>query len=214
MLTETKKIEILIADDHPIFRQGLKHVLAEASDMVVASEVSDGSELLEKIRKENFHIVILDISMSGKSSLDTLKQLKSEKPKLAVIVLSVYPEDHYAVRFIKAGASGYLNKESPPDQLMAAIRKVAAGGKYVSPELTEKLAFDFTNPDKQSHEFLSDREYQVFCMIAAGKSLTLIGKELCLSVKTVGTHRTHILEKMKMKNNAQLIRYAIHNQLI
>ncbi len=208
------KIKILVADDHPIFRQGLKNTFSETTDIEVVSEASDGNELLEKIKGEDASLVLLDITMAGKSSLDTLKQLKIEMPKLPVLVLSVYSEDHYAVRFIKAGASGYLNKESSPEILMEAVRKVASGGKYVSPELKEKLAFDFTNHDKQPHEFLSDREYQVFCMIGSGLSLTEIGKELSLSVKTIGTHRTHILEKMKLKNNAQLIQYAILNNLV
>lgn len=208
------KIRILIADDHPIFRQGLKHAFSETSDLEVAGEASNGSELLEKIRSGNYSVILLDISMAGKDSLDTLKQLKTERPKLPVLVLSVYPEDRFAVRFIRAGASGYLTKESVSDQLLDAVRKVARGGRYVSQALTEKLAFDFADHEKQPHEYLSDREYQVFCMIGAGKSLTEIGKELSLSVKTVGTHRTHILEKMKMKNNAQLIQYAILNSLV
>ncbi|MBI4383786.1 MAG: response regulator transcription factor [Nitrospinae bacterium] len=211
---DSAKIKILIADDHPIFRQGLKHAFSDTPDLEVAGEASNGAELLEKVRTGAYHVVLLDISMGGKSSLETLKQLKVERPKMAVLVLSVYPEDQYAMRFIRAGASGYLTKESVSDQLMEAVRKVARGGRYVSHALTEKLAFDFADHEKLPHEYLSDREYQVFCMIGAGKSLTEIGKELSLSVKTVGTHRTHILEKMKMRNNAQLIQYAILNQLV
>ena len=211
---EKEKIRILIADDHPIFRQGLKFALTENSDMEVAGEVANGVDLLDKVRKEDFSVVLLDISMGGQNSLDTLKQLKIDKPKLPVLVLSVYPEDTFAVRFIKAGASGYLTKEEDSDILMTAIRKIAGGGRYTSPELTEKLAFDFAGQDKPPHEYLTDREYQVFTMIVQGKSLTKIGQDLGLSVKTIGTHRTHILEKMKMQNNAQLIQYAILNKII
>lgn len=211
---KTGKINILIADDHPIFRQGLKHAFSETADLAVVGEASNGFEALEKIRSMDINVVLLDISMAGQSSLDTLKQIKVEKPKLPVLVLSVYPEDQCAVRFIRAGAAGYLTKESISDQLLDAVRKVATGGRYVSQTLTEKLAFDFADPEKRPHELLSDREFQVFCMIGGGKSLTQIGKDLSLSVKTVGTHRTHILEKMKMKTNAQLIQYAILNQLV
>ena len=211
---EKNKIKILIADDHPIFRKGLKFALNQNSDMDVTGEVSNGIELLEKIRKEEYNLVLLDISMGGQNSLDTLKQLKIDKPKLPVLVLSVYPEDTFAVRFIRAGASGYLTKEEDSDILMMAVRKIAQGGRYTSTELTEKLAFDFAGQDKPPHEYLTDREYQVFTMIVNGKSLTKIGEDLGLSVKTIGTHRTHILEKMKMENNAQLIQYAILNKVI
>lgn len=208
------KIKILIADDHPIFRQGLKHAFSETADLEVAGEAASGPEVLEKIRTLDLNVVLLDISMAEQSSLDTLKQMKIDRPKLPVLILSVYPEDQCAMRFIRAGAAGYLTKESISDQLLEAVRKVAGGGRYVSQALTEKLAFDFADPQKKPHEYLSDREFQVFCMIGSGKSLTQIGKDLSLSVKTVGTHRTHILEKMKMKNNAQLIQYAIHNNLV
>jgi DNA-binding NarL/FixJ family response regulator len=151
--------------------------------------------------------------MPGKSGLDLLKQLKSEHPKLPILILSVYPEEQYAVRFLKAGASGYLTKESAAEKLAEAIRKIAGGGKYASTEVIEKLAFNFSNSDKAPHETLSDREFQVFGMISVGKSLTEIGVELSLSVKTISTHRTRILEKMKMKKNAELIRYAITRNL-
>jgi DNA-binding NarL/FixJ family response regulator len=152
--------------------------------------------------------------MPGKGGLEVLKQLKTEYPKIPVLILSVYPESQYAVRFIKAGASGYLSKESSVDTLLDAVRKVSKGGNYASADITEKLAFDFLNVDKPPHELLSDREYQVFSMIATGKSLTEIGNELSLSVKTISTHRTRILDKMKMKKNAELIHYAIQHELI
>ena len=211
---DQKPIKIIIADDHPLFRRGLKHALEETDDIEVACEADNGDELLSLIKGDEFDMVLLDIAMPGKSGLDLLKQLKSEYPKLPILVLSVYPEEQYAVRFIKAGASGYLTKESASEKLVEAIRKVADGGKYASQTITEKLAFDFSDYEKPLHERLSDREYQVFGMISVGKSLTEIGKELSLSVKTISTHRTRILEKMKMKKNAELIHYAITRNLL
>ena len=211
---DQKPIKIIIADDHPLFRRGLKHALEETDDIEVACEADNGDELLSLIKGDEFDMVLLDIAMPGKSGLDLLKQLKSEYPKLPILVLSVYPEEQYAVRFIKAGASGYLTKESASEKLVEAIRKVADGGKYASQTITEKLAFDFSDYEKPLHERLSDREYQVFGMISVGKSLTEIGKELSLSVKTISTHRTRLLEKMKMKKNAELIHYAITQNLI
>ncbi len=215
MITEcTSKIRILIAEDHPLFRQGLKNTFKETPDIEVVSEVDNSNDILGKVRDNDVSLVLLDISMPGKGGLEVLKQLKAEFPKIPVLILSVNPENQYAVRFIKAGASGYLTKESPIDTLLEAVRKVAQGGNYASSGITEKLAFDFLNTDKAPHELLSDREYQVFTMIATGKSLTEIGVELSLSVKTISTHRTRILEKMKMKKNAELIHYAIQHQLI
>ncbi len=215
MIAECKsKIKILIADDHPLFRQGLKNAFGDTSDIEVVTEVDNSNDILGKVREHSLNLVLLDISMPGKGGLEVLKQLKTEFPKIPVLVLSVYPENQYAVRFIKAGASGYLTKESSIDTLLDAVRKVAQGGNYASADITEKLAFDFLNIDKPPHELLSDREYQVFSMIATGKSLTEIGNELSLSVKTISTHRTRILEKMKMKKNAELIHYAIQHELI
>jgi len=200
MMTECKsKIKILIADDHPLFRQGLKNAFSETPDIEVVDEAVNGNDVLGKVREHDLNLVLLDISMPGKGGLEVLKQLKAEHPKIPVLILSVYQENQYAVRFIKAGASGYLTKESSIDTLLEAVRKVAQGGNYASADITEKLAFDFLNIDKPLHELLSDREYQVFSMIATGKSLTEIGNELSLSVKTISTHRTRILEKMKMK---------------
>jgi DNA-binding NarL/FixJ family response regulator len=215
MKASTKEtIKVIIADDHPLFRRGLKHALEETSDIEVIGEASNGENLLSMIKADNLDIVLLDISMPGKSGLDLLKQLKSEHSKLPILILSVYPEEQYAVRFIKAGASGYLTKESAAEKLAEAIRKIAAGGKYASTAVIEKLAFDFSDSEKPLHETLSDREYQVFGMIAIGKSLTEIGVDLSLSVKTISTHRTRILEKMKMKKNAELIHYAITRNLL
>lgn len=211
---EKETIKIVIADDHPLFRRGLKHALAETGEITVAAEADNGDELLNQVEKEVFDLVLLDITMPGKNGLDLLKQLKSEHPKLPILILSVHSEDQYAVRFIKAGASGYLTKESAPEQLVEAIRKVAHGGNFASPRITEKLAFNFPGSDRPAHETLSDREYQVFCLIATGTSLTDIGKNLSLSVKTISTHRTRILEKMQMKKNAELIHYAITHNLL
>jgi two-component system, NarL family, invasion response regulator UvrY len=214
---ETPQIKILIADDHPLFRQGLKHTFLETEDIRVTGEVENNDDLVSTIQNhpaDEYTLVLLDITMPGKSALDVLKQLKLEYPKLPILMLSVYSEDQYAVRFIKAGASGYLTKESAPDLLVEAVRKVARGGKFASPRITEKLAFDFGDSNKPLHESLSDREYQVFSMIAGGMSLTEIGVQLSLSVKTISTHRTRILEKMKMKKNAELIHYAINNNLL
>ena len=208
-------INILIADDHTIVRKGLKQILAETPDMVVADEASNGQEVLEKVRKSNFDVVLLDISMPGRSGLDILKELKSERPKLPVLVLSMYPEEQYAVRVLRAGAAGYLTKESAPDELVVATRKVAQGKKYVSPSLAEKLAFDLEmDSTRPPHEVLSDREYQVLCMIASGKTVGEIAENLALSTKTISTYRARILEKMNMKNNAELTHYAIQNKLV
>jgi two-component system, NarL family, invasion response regulator UvrY len=208
-------IKIIIADDHPIVRAGMKQIIAEASDLLVADEAGDGHKLLSKIRKENFDVVVLDITMPQMNGLDVLKQLKIEKPKLPVIVLSIHPEDQYALRVLKAGAAGYVTKASAPDELINAIRKVYRGGKYISPAIAEKLAFQLdSNFEEMPHEALSDREYQVLCMLASGKTVTEMADELALSVKTISTYRARILEKMDMKNNAELIHYAVQNRLV
>jgi two-component system invasion response regulator UvrY len=208
-------IKILIADDHAIVREGLKQILAETSDMIVADEAADGQEVLEKIRKNRYDVVVLDISMPGKCGLDILKQLSYEKLSIPVLVLSMHSEEQYAIRVLKAGASGYLTKESAPEELIKAIRKVSQGGKYITPTLAEKLALELQlNVENPPHKRLSDREYQVLCMIANGKAVKDIAAELCLSEKTISTYRSRILEKMKMKTNAELIHYAIKNKLI
>ncbi len=208
-------IKIVIADDHPIVRAGLKEIIAEACGMIVAAEASNGHELLEKVRREDFDVALLDITMPGMDGLDVLKQLRIERPKLPVIVLTYHPEAQYAVRVLKAGASGYLTKGCDAGELTEAIKKVSRGGKYVSPSLAERLAdeLDLT-AEKPPHETLSDREYQVMCMIASGRTVTEIADELCLSAKTISTYRSRILEKMKMKNNAELTHYAIKNRLV
>jgi len=208
-------IKILVADDHVIVRQGLKQIVADTHDIVVAGEASDGHEVLGQVLKNDYDVVLLDITMPGRSGVDILKELKSRKPDLPVLVLSVHPEEQYAVRLLKAGAAGYLPKECVSEELIAAIRKVSLGGKYVSPYMAEKLAFDLeTGAEKLPHQALSDREYQVMCMIASGKTVKEIAEELLLSTKTISTYRTRILLKMRMKNNAELIRYAIENRLL
>jgi two-component system invasion response regulator UvrY len=204
---------ILIADDHAIFREGLKQILEDVPGMVVVDDASRGQEVLEKVAKNDYDLLLLDIAMPGLSGLETLKLLKGQKPKLRVLILSMYPEEQYAVRAIKAGASGYITKASASEELLEAIRKVSQGGRYISLSIAEKLLFDL-EPERPPHERLSDREYQVLCMIARGKTVSEIALELFLSVKTVSTHRVHILEKMRMKNNAELTNYAIKHNLV
>ena len=208
-------IKVLIADDHAVVLEGLKQILSETPDIIVSAQATNGQEVLDKIRTNNVDVVVLDIAMPGRSGLDTLMHLKRERPSLPVLVLSVHPEDQYAVRVLKAGAYGYLTKDSAPDQLVAAIRKVVTGGKYVSPSLAEKLAFDLeSDTGKPLHETLSDREYEVLCMIALGKTVKEIADKLSLSVKTISTYRARILEKMNMHSNAQLVRYATEHKLL
>ena len=207
--------KILIADDHAVVRKGLKQILTETSDMIAAGEASTGQEVLDMLMKNEYDVVILDISMPGRSGLDIMKDLKNMKSSIPVLVLSIHPEEQYAVRALKAGASGYLTKESAPDELVVAVRKVAQGGKYVTTSLAEKLAFDLGKAnEKPLHETLSDREFQVLCMIGSGKPVKEIAEELCLSIKTISTYRSRILEKTKMKNNAEITRYAIKNGLV
>ena len=210
-------IRVLIADDHAVVRQGLKQILGDTPEMLVAGEATNGQEVLDKVRAEAWDVVVLDISMPDHNGLDILKQLRSERPKLPVLVLSMYSEDQFAVRVLKAGASGYLTKDSAPDELVKAIRKVVSGGTYVSAFLAEKLAMEIgigTDSGKLPHEALSDREFQVLRLIAAGKSVKEIAAELYLSVKTVSTYRSRLLQKMNLGTNAELIHYAIQNRLI
>ncbi len=208
-------MKILIADDHALFREGLKQILLENFEGAVLDQASNGYEVLDKTSTDDYDLLLLDIAMPGISGLDVLKQLRVIRPKLRVLVLSMYPEGQYAVRAIRAGASGYLTKRSASDELIEAIKKVSKGGIYVTAAIAEKLMVDF-RPDtgKPPHELLSDREFQIFCMIASGKTVSAIAEELNLSVKTVSTHRVHILEKMKMKNNAELTNYGIKYQVI
>ncbi len=210
-----KKIRILIADDHPIVREGYKKILMSQPDMDVTGEAGNGQEVLDLIQKKDFDLILLDISMPGRSGLEILKELKGQKPHLPVMILSIYPEEQYAVRAFRDGASGYLTKASTPKELISAIRKVSQGGRYVTEALAEKLTY-FLHGDveKAPHEKLSDREYQVMLLIASGKTVTQIADELCLSVKTISTYRRHILEKMQFSTNAEITMYAIQNKLL
>ena len=207
-------IEVIIVDDHPVVRRGLKQIIEDEPDMQVAGEATNAGECFSLVRKMECSLVLLDISLPDRSGFDVLKQLKYERPGLPVLILSVHPEDQYAVRFIKAGASGYLMKEGAPEELVKAIRKVHAGGKYVSASLAEKLASHLDTSDKPPHENLSNREFQILCMIAKGESLKGIADELCISEKTVSTYRSRIMEKMKMSTNSDLTRYALENHLV
>jgi len=210
-----KKIRILIADDHPIVREGYKKILMSQPDMDVTGEAGNGQEVLDLIQKKDFDLILLDISMPGRSGLEILKELKGQKPHLPVMILSIYPEEQYAVRAFRDGASGYLTKASTPKELISAIRKVSQGGRYVTEALAEKLTyFLHGDAEKAPHEKLSDREYQVMLLIASGKTVTQIAEELCLSVKTISTYRRHILEKMQFSTNAEITMYAIQNKLL
>ena len=208
-------INVLIADDHSVVRAGLKQIISASSDMTVLGEASSGNEALEKIRNNNYTVVILDIAMPGKNGLDTMKEIKLEHPDLPVLILSMYPEEQYAVRFFRAGAAGYLTKKSAPEELVTAIRSLAKGNKYVSPSLAEQLVTEMgRKSEKPLLGALSDREFQVLCLIASGKTPGDIAEELFLSVKTVSTYKSHILEKLHLKNTAELITYAIQNRLL
>src|SRR5207253_6514258 len=208
-------IKVVVVDDHAVVREGLKRIIAENVGMTVSGEAADGHEAMLVIKSEPCDVVLLDITMPNKNGLDVLKELHAESPRLPVLVLSMHAEDQYAIRVLRAGAAGYLTKESAPAKLVQAIRKVVRGGKYVSQSLAEKLIFDLnTDSTKAPHQILSDREYQVLCMIASCKTVTMIAIELGLSVKTVSTYRVRILEKLNMNNNAELTRYAIKEGLV
>ena len=208
-------IKILIADDHAVVREGVKHILSEMPDMLIAGEAGRGQEVLEKVGKNEYDLILLDIAMPGRDGLEILKDLKLQKPKLPVLILSMFPEEQYALRALKSGASGYLTKDSIPDELIKAIQKIVRGGKYISSSFSEKMLFSFdSDAEKPLHETLSDREYQVMRMIASGKTLKEIADELALSVKTVSTYKSRILDKTGMKNNVELTHYAVKHRLV
>jgi len=209
------KIEVLLADDHAIIRDGLKKILADTEDMVVAGEAMNGHAALDLVRERNWGLVVLDLSMPGRSGVELIKLIKTERPQCPVLIFSMHPEEQYAVRALRAGASGYLSKEGDSDLILPALRKVAAGGVYFSAKVAELLVSEAA-PHAQSlpHTRLSDREYQIFDRIVRGLSLTAIAHELSLSIKTVSTHKSHIMSKMEMKNQVDLVRYAISHQLI
>jgi two-component system, NarL family, invasion response regulator UvrY len=208
-------MRILIADDHAVVRQGLKQILAAEFKNAVFGEAGNGQQALEQVWKESWDVLVLDITMPGQSGLDVLKAIKKSRPKLPVLMLSMHPEDQFAVRMLKIGAAGYMTKESAPAALVGAVKKVISGGRYVSPALAEKMAA-YLAIDVQTlpHERLSDREFLVLRLIASGKTVSVIAKELALSVKTISTYRTRILEKTGMINSAELTHYAIQNNLV
>jgi two-component system, NarL family, invasion response regulator UvrY len=208
-------IKVIIADDHPIVRKGLKEVLAEDPNIAVVDEAGDGHELLRKLRDRDFDVIILDISMPGLDGLEVLRKIKSENKAAHVLMLTIHPEARYAVRCLKMGAEGYLTKGSAPDELVQAVKRISGGRKYISQNLAEALTDELTSESHSSpHEALSDREYQVLLRIASGSPLKEIADQLALSVKTVSTYRSRILEKLKLQNNTELILYAIRHDLV
>jgi len=208
-------LRILVADDHEVVRKGLVKVLAEILQPIKVDEANNGQEALSKVLKSEYDLVVLDIKMPGKSGLDVLKEIKQHKPQLPVLILSMHPEEQFAIRAMRAGASGYLTKECAGDELVLAVRKALRGERYISSTLAEILAGELTiDSGKPLHEILSDREYQVMLMIASGKPVGAIAKELRLSVKTVSSYRANILLKTRMKNNAEITHYAIQNKLV
>ena len=207
-------IKVIVVDDHPVVRRGLKQIIEDEPDMEVVGEAKNAEECFSLVQKTDYTLVLLDITLPGRSGFDVLKQLKYEHPGLPVLILSTHPEDLYGLRLIKAGASGYLMKEEAPEELVKAIRKVSAGGKYVSASLAGKLVSHLGAFDKPPHENLSNREFQILCMIAQSKSLKSIADELCIGEKTVSSYRSRIMGKMKMSTNYDLIRYAVENHLV
>lgn len=208
-------MRVLIADDHAIVRRGLIQLLADEYPSLSAGEARDAAEVFQLAREQDWDIIILDISMPGRGGLEVLKELRQSRPKVPVLVLTSHPEEQYAMRALKAGAAGYMTKESAPEHLIEAIRKVTAGGRYVSPRLAELLAASVgADTERPTHESLSDREYRVLCLIGSGKTVGEIAVELSLSVKTVSTYRARLLEKMGMKTNAELMHYAIRSGLV
>jgi len=208
-------MKILIVDDHPVVRKGLTQILSEEPDVKIAAEAKSAAESLDMVREKEWDVVVLDITLPDRSGLEALKDIKAIRPDLPVLILSMHPEDQYALRVLKAGAAGYVNKDSASEELVKAVRKVVSGGRYVSPFMAEKLAAvvggDYERP---LHENLSDREFQVMCMLASGKRLKEVAEELCLSIKTVSTYRARVLEKMGMESNAELTYYAVKNSLV
>ncbi|ARU31511.1 DNA-binding response regulator [Sulfuriferula sp. AH1] len=214
-MTSQKVIRVFIVDDHAIVREGLKQILADTPDLVVAGDAETGHEAIKLARQGKYDILLLDISMPDRSGIEVLKQIKKEAPDIAVLMLSMHREDQYAIRSLKAGAAGYLNKQSAPAELVVAIREVIAGRKYISNALAQELANQVGgNHQTALHETLSDREYQTMTMIASGKCVSDIATELNLSVKTVSMYRARLLQKMKLKNNAELMHYAMKNRLV
>ncbi len=208
-------IRVLVADDHAIVRKGLVQIIADTMDIEVAAEASNADEVFQFVRSDKFDVVVLDLNLGDTSGLEVLKNIKAEYPDLPILMLSVYPENQFAVRTLRAGASGYLNKDSAPEQLVSAIRRVSQNKRYVSPAVAEELLFHLDSDNEGPlHELLSDREFQVMRLIASGNTVSEIAETLSLSVKTISTYRSRVLEKMNMKSNAELTHYAIKNDLI
>jgi two-component system invasion response regulator UvrY len=214
-MSDKATIRVFIADDHAIVREGLKQILAEQRDIVVAGEAENGLDAIKSFRKSRCHVMLLDISMPDRNGIEVLKQIKQEHPELAVLMLSMHREDQYAIRALKAGAAGYLTKQSAPRELVTAIRQVAGGQKYVSATLAQTLASQVgADHEAPPHDSLSDREFQTLTMIASGKTVSEIARELSLSVKTVSEYRARLLAKMNLRTSAELTHYAIRNQLV
>lgn len=208
-------IKVLLADDHAIVRQGLKQLLSDTDDLTVAGEAANGNEVLQQVRQHDWGVLLLDISMPGKSGLELIKQIKAEKPKLPILVLSMHHEEQYALRALRAGASGYLTKETDAEHLVSVIRKVARGGVFLSANMAEMIARDLIPAtDNLPHTQLSDREFQIFRLIVSGVAVSAIADQLSLSIKTVSTHKTRILQKMNMTNQTELVRYAMKHGLL
>jgi DNA-binding NarL/FixJ family response regulator len=212
----SSRLRVLIADDHAIVRQGLRQILSETDDMEVAGEADNGVQAMQMVRDQAWDVVLLDVAMPDRNGIDTLKMIRKELPRLPVLILSMYPEEHYAVRALKAGAAGYVSKASAPEQLVMAIRQVADGKRYVSPAVAEELArvISSDDGDRLPHERLSDREYQTLCMISSGRTLTQIAATLNLSVKTISVYRARLLEKMNLRTSAELTHYGIRHGLV
>ncbi len=208
-------IAVFVVDDHAVVRRGIKQILGECPDCALVGEAGTAADALSGLRRTHCDVVVLDISLPDRNGLDLLPQIRQEFPRLKVVMLTMHPEEQYAIRLLKAGALGYLTKDGLPEELVAAIRRVAAGGRYLTPSLAERMADHLgAGGEKPPHERLSDREFQVFCLVAEGKTLTEIAYELSVSVKTISTHRTRILQKTGFKNNAELVGYAVRNGLI
>lgn len=208
-------IRVLVADDHALVRAGLKHILGRTGEISVIGEACNGQEIMAEVRRTPCDVVLLDIGMPGRSGLDVLKQLRAEHPNLPVLILTMYPEEQYAVRALRAGAAGYLVKDSGPEELVSAVQKVASGGRYVSMRAAESLAFEVQGRARQSpHETLSDRELQVLCLIARGKTVKEIAEEFRLSPKTVSTYRSRVLGKLNLRNNSEMAYYAVKEGLV
>jgi two-component system invasion response regulator UvrY len=208
-------IRVLVADDHAVVRRGVVQILDEAPDLVPAGEASSGRQVLQQVQENDYDVLVLDIGMPDGSGLEVLHQLRTLRPELRVLILSMYPEKQYALRALKAGAAGYLTKESAPDELVAAVRRIAQGGKYITQSLAEELTAALVGEaEKSPEEILSDREFQVVCMLAEGKTIAGIAEELSLSVKTISTYRARVLEKLNLSNTAEIIRYAFEHKLV